>query len=112
MAQVQEMAMIALQNCCYGDDPHAITRRQKSAESGALEAVVQAIKTHNTNGPMVDVGAATLRLLVHRVADLRQRAMDAGAQAEWVKPIALGGGGGGILSFRKLGFGTSRRRNK
>ena len=103
------MACIALQNCCYGEDAHAVVRRKTAAEKGAIAAVIDAMKTHEASAPMQEVGAATLRLLVHRVDELRKQAIDAGAAPEWVKPINQGGG---ILSFRKLGFGTSRRRNK
>ena len=104
--QVQEMACIALQNCCYGEDTHALTRRQEAGAAGAIEAVVAATKEHAESAPMLDVGAATLRLIVHKVSALKTRAIKAGAKEEWVKPIAQGGG---ILSFRKIGFGTSRR---
>jgi len=100
------MACIALQNCCYGEDTHALTRRQEAGAAGAIEAVVAATKEHAESAPMLDVGAATLRLIVHKVSALKTRAIKAGAKEEWVKPIAQGGG---ILSFRKIGFGTSRR---
>lgn len=108
-AEVQEMACIALQNCCYGEDPHATTRRERAAEEGALKTVLDAIKRHQASAPMQEVGAATLRLMVHRVHSLRDEALKLGAQPEWVKPIREGGG---ILSFRKVGFGTSRRKQK
>ena len=50
---------------------------------------------------------ATLRLMVHRVPRLHDEAISLGAKAEWVKPIREGGG---IVSFRKFGFGTSRKK--
>ena len=107
-AEVQEMACIALQNCCYGEDPHAITRRETAAREGAIKAVLDAIVAHPDSAPMQDVGAATLRLMVHRVNSLRDEALKLGAQPGWVKPIREGGG---ILSFRKLGFGTNRKKS-
>ena len=59
---------------------------------------------------MQEVGAATLRLVVHRVAELRARAVELGAREEWVKKIEQGGG---ILSFRKgFGFSTTRRKKQ
>ena len=39
------------------------------------------------------VGQATLRLIVHKLPDLRTKALSVGAQEEWVKPISQGGGG-------------------
>ena len=59
---------------------------------------------------MQEVGAATLRLLVHRVPELRNKAQKLGASDEWIKPIQQNNSG--ILSFRKFGFGTTRRKNK
>ena len=86
----------------------AITRRETAAAMGAIEAVVKAMKQHETSGPMQEVGAATLRLIVHKVPELREKALGLGAKDEWVKPISQGGG---FLSFRKgFGFGTSRRK--
>jgi hypothetical protein len=73
--QVQEMACIALQNCCYGEDENAVKRRRTAGEHGALEAVITAMKTHSDSAPMQEVGCATLRLVVHRVGDLRQKAI-------------------------------------
>jgi len=108
-AEVQEMACIALQNCCYGEDPNATDRRKAASDEGAIEAVVAAMKKHQESSPMQEVGQATLRLIVHRVNELRVKALELGAQADWVKPISQGGG---ILSFRKVGFGTSRRKQK
>jgi len=108
-AEVQEMACIALQNCCYGEDDNAVKRRRTAGEHGALEAVITAMKTHSDSAPMQEVGCATLRLVVHRVGDLRQKAIALGAEESWVKPISQGGG---ILSFRKgFGFSTTRRKN-
>ena len=105
-AEVQEMACIALQNCCYGEDDNAVERRKAAGEAGAIELVINAMKSHVDSSPMQEVGSATLRLMVHRVKDLKDRALKGGAAEEWVKPIREGGG---ILSFRKVGFGTSRR---
>ena len=105
-AEVQEMACIALQNCCYGEDPHAITRRESAAAEGGLKAVLDAIVKHSDSVAIQEVGVATLRLMVHRVTTLRDEAIKLGAQPDWVKPIREGGG---ILSFRKFGFGTSRK---
>jgi len=107
-AEVQEMACIALQNCCYGEDVHAITRRQNAAVEGALEAVVSAMKVFVASAPMQEVGAATLRLIVHRVAENRTKALELGANSDWVKPIQQGGSG--MISFRKFGFSTTRRK--
>ena len=65
---------------------------------------------------MQEVGAATLRLLVHRVREMRERAIELGANPDWVKPIAHGQGGGGgtgrpgMMSFRGFGFSTSRMK--
>ena len=109
-AEVQEMACIALQNCCYGEDPHAITRREAAGAEGALEAVIDAIRNHSQSSTIQEVGMATLRLMVHRVTNLREEAVKLGAQPEWVKPIKEGGG---VMSFRKgFGFGTSRKAKK
>jgi len=108
-AEVQEMACIALQNCCYGEDEHALTRRQKAAQEGAIEAVVKAMQKHIDSPPMQEVGQATLRLIVHKLPDLRTKALSVGAQEEWVKPISQSSGG--LFSFRRgFGFGTSRRK--
>ena len=52
-----------------------------------------------------EVGVATLRLMVHKVAELREKAIQEGAKPEWVKPVAKESGG--IMSFRR-GIGTSR----
>ena len=60
--------------------------------------------------PMQEVGAATLRLLVHRVPELRTKAQKLGANEEWIKPIVQNNGG--LMSFRKFGFGTTRSRKK
>jgi len=107
-AEVQEMACIALQNCCYGEDDHSLTRRTTAATEGAIEAVVKAMQKHVDSPPMQEVGQATLRLIVHKLPDLRTKALSVGAQEEWVKPISQGGGG--MFSFRRsFGFGTSRR---
>jgi len=104
--EVQEMGCIALQNCCYGEDEQAIERRRGAAAAGAISAVVDAMKQHESIPAAQEVGVATLRLIVHKVPELRQTAVNAGANPDWVKPISKEGGG--ILSFRK-GFGTSRR---
>ena len=104
------MACIALQNCCYGEDPHAITRRQAASSEGAIEAVVEAMNRHSGSAPMQEVGAATLRLIVHKVGDLREKALKAGANPEWVKPIQQKSGNS-LLSFRN-GFGTRRASTK
>jgi len=102
------MACIALQNCCYGEDDHSLTRRTTAATEGAIEAVVKAMQKHVDSPPMQEVGQATLRLIVHKLPDLRTKALSVGAQEEWVKPISQGGGG--MFSFRRsFGFGTSRR---
>ena len=60
---------------------------------------------------MVDVGISTLRLMVHRVPELRTKAMEIPrVNAEWVKPIQGTQGTSGIMSFRsKFGFSTTRR---
>ena len=101
------MACIALQNCCYGEDPHAITRRETCAAEGGLKTVLDAIANHAGSVTIQEVGVATLRLMVHRVPRLHDEAISLGAKAEWVKPIREGGG---IVSFRKFGFGTSRKK--
>jgi len=105
--EVVEMGCIALQNCCYGEDPEATERRRLAADAGAIEAVVAAMKTHEAIAAAQEVGVDTLRLMVHNIPELRAKAISAGASAGWVKQIAKEGGG--ILSFRKIGFGTSRR---
>ena len=79
---------------------------QALAEASAAGAPVAGRVAGFTTPACRDVGAATLRLIVHKVSALKTRAIKAGAKEEWVKPIAQGGG---ILSFRKIGFGTSRR---
>lgn len=115
-AEVQEMACIALQNCCYGEDEHAVVRRRAAASQGALEATMAAIRQHEASSPtLMEVAVATLRLMVHRADDIRERAKELGAAPDWIKPIvqpAEGGSNGGLFSFRKLGFGTSRRKTK
>merc|ERR1719387_2617752 len=103
------MGCIALQNCCYGEDAQATERRKGAAEAGAIDAVIAAMKRHEAIPAAQEVGVATLRLIVHKVPELRTTAVSAGASADWVKPISKEGGG--ILSFRK-GFGTSRRMAK
>ena len=125
-AEVQEMACIALQNCCYGEDEHAITRRKVAGSEGALKAVLAAMKKHtavpaipedgeapaSSAGPILEVGVSTLRLIVHKVDALRAEAKELGASPEWIKPIAQQQSGNGLLSFRRLGFGTNRRKAK
>lgn len=132
-AEVQEMACIALQNACFGEDEHALVRRQVAADEGAIEAVLAAMRRCETIQSMRDVSRATLRLLVHHLPELRSKAQALGARPEWVKEFAVvaqqqlpqqpqqppqqggGGGGGGLLSFRRAGFGhglgTSRANN-
>ena len=60
--------------------------------------------------PMQEVCAATLRLVVHRINELRSRAIELGVAPESVKPINQGNSG--MMSFRKFGFGTTRGRKK
>jgi len=105
--EVQEMGCIALQNCCYGEDEQAIERRKGAAAAGAISAVVAAMKQHVSIPAAQEVGVATLRLIVHKVPELRQTAVNAGANPDWLKPISKVEGGV-IPSFRR-GFGTSRR---
>ena len=69
--------------------------------------VLTAMKQHVTIPAAQEVGVATLRLICHLVPELRQTAVDAGANPEWLKPISKVEGGI-IPSFRR-GFGTSRR---
>jgi len=108
-AEVQEMGCIALQNCCYGEDDLAISRRKEAAKAGAIRAVVEAMKAHSSIPAAQEVGVATLRLIVHKVPELRKQAEEDGAAPEWVKSVTKEGGG--IMSFRK-GFGTSRKLHK
>ena len=61
--------------------------------------------------PMREVGHATLRLLVHRVDDMRKKALEIGAPQDSIKPINTNPSTG-MLSFRKFGFGTNRNNNK
>ena len=68
------------------------------------------MNAHKTIPAAQEVGVATLRLIVHKVPELRQRALEEGALSEWVKP-AVEKGNGGILSFRG-GFGTKRAKAK
>jgi len=109
-AEVQEMACIALQNCCYGEDKHAIVRRNAAAKEEAIKAVVSAMKAFEESAPMQEVGSATLRLIVHRVPELRVQALELGAPPEWVKPISQNSGTGMFSSRLNLGFGTTRRK--
>lgn len=106
-AELQEMACIAVQNCCYGEDEHAVGRRRKAAEAGAIETTVQAMRSYPDLQPAQEVGIATLRLMVHKCKENKEIAL-----AQGVKPEDLevpGTKSGGILSFR--GFGTQRRRS-
>jgi hypothetical protein len=73
--EVQEMGCIALQNCCYGEDERAVARRQTSAQVGAIEAVLQSMKTHSVISQAQEVGIATLKLIVHKAPDVRQKAI-------------------------------------
>jgi hypothetical protein len=109
-AEVQEMGCIALQNCCYGEDEMAIHRRQKAADVGALKAVIDAMNAHHAIPAAQEVGAATLRLILHKVPGLREEAIKLGAKPEWVKPFVKETTG--MTSFRRIaatGIGTGRR---
>jgi hypothetical protein len=109
-AEVQEMGCIALQNCCYGEDDMAIHRRQKAADVGALKAVIDAMNAHHAIPAAQEVGAATLRLILHKVPGLREEAIKLGAKPEWVKPFVKETTG--MTSFRRIaatGIGTGRR---
>lgn len=112
-AEVQEMGCIALQNCCYGEDDMSIYRRQKAADAGALKAVIDAMNAHHAIPAAQEVGAATLRLILHKVPTLREEAIKLGAKPEWVKPFVKETTG--ITSFRRFtttGIGTGRRMFK
>lgn len=111
------MACIALQNGCFGEDALATSRRQVAIEAGALATVIELVKSHEANAAeasynFVEVGIATLRLLVHKVEGARQQAVAMGAASEWVKPIKPPKGSGSSRGAVGLlrGFGTSRSR--
>ena len=112
-AEVQEMGCIALQNCCYGEDDQAVNRRQSAAKAGALKAVIDAMNAHHAIPAAQEVGAATLRLILHKVPTLREEAIKLGAKPEWVKPfVKETGKETGMTSMRRMvatSIGTSRR---
>ena len=111
--EVQEMGCIALQNCCDGEDDMAIHRRQSAAKAGALKAVIDAMNAHHAIPAAQEVGAATLRLILHKVPTLREEAIKLGAKPEWVKPfVKETGKETGMTSMRRMvatSIGTSRR---
>ena len=74
-AEIQEMGCIALQNCCYGEDAAATDRRKGAAQCGAIAAVVKAMELHEHIPAAQEVGVATLRLMVHKVPELRTQAV-------------------------------------
>jgi len=105
-AEVQEMGCIALQNCCYGEDSEAPQRRKRAAEDGAIKAVLAAMNSHQAIPAAQEVGIATLKLIVHKVPELRKQAVAEGAKFLGTKES------GGVLSFRLAslgGLGTKRR---
>ena len=115
--EVQEMAFIALQNGCYGDDELAVSRREVAVQGGALATVVDIMKRHGADAAqqaawptLHEAGVATLRVLVHNVQGARQQALDLGAEADWVRPIKPTKGATSSRSGLLRGFGTSRTK--
>jgi len=109
-SEICEMACLVVQNMCFGDDEHAVARRKRAGEDGAIEAVI-AVLSSPKHEHIRDTCISSMRLCVDRVPELRKRALDKGAPEEGVKPITKEGGGG-LLSFRIGGFGTSRLMGK
>lgn len=105
--ELNEMACLALQSCCIGDDPRALTRRQMADGAGAIEAVLVAMREHTAAAPWFhEVGAATLRRLVHKVKTSRAKAVQLGAREAWLRQPTEDTG---IVSSRSAGgSGTSR----
>ena len=107
--QIAEMACLLIQNLCYGDDQLAVKRRERADKDGAIEAILNVIKEHETR-EIMDTCVAAMRLAVDRKPDLRDKAKQLGAHDEWVRPITKeGSASGGLLSFRG-GLGTFRRK--
>jgi hypothetical protein len=91
--EVHEMACVALQNACYGEDANALARRRAADDEGAIEAVLAVMRRYKTvraASHMQSLGQATLQLLVHELPELRIKARQLGAKAEWV--TEFGGG--------------------
>jgi len=102
---IQEMAFVAVQNICFGNDANGLSRKELAVEKGCLNAIVDAIKKYEDTPSVLDQGAATLRLLTSKQPLLKAKAMEAGAKKQWL--VSSGGG----LSAR-IGGLTSRAFGK
>ena len=103
--QVSEMSCLLVRNLCCGKDDNVLERRKQAANAGVIEASIKAMGVYE-NEPIAQNIIIALRLVVDRLPELRTRATNAGAKADWVKPVTKDGGGS-FLSFRG-GFGTNR----
>jgi hypothetical protein len=104
------MACLVIQNLCYGDDGAVLDRRKRAADDGAIETILNVMQRFDQAKEIYDACVASLRLTVDRLPDLRAKAVQQGAQPDWVKPVTKDSGGG-LLSFRG-GLGTFRRKAK
>ena len=84
--QIQEMAVIAIQNIIIGQDANDKMRKDRAVEAGALEAIVEAARRYEEMPSVLDQGTATLRLLCSKDKDLRRRAEELGAKKDWLGP--------------------------
>jgi len=108
--ETQHMGCMALGNVCYGDDPPSLVRRRVAMQSGGIEAVLFAMDKFAALKGSQELGSVTLQLMVHRMPELREHAIAAGAKAEWLKEP--GSPSSSNSSSRSFGtFGTSRKND-
>jgi len=99
---IQEMAFVAIQNICFGNDAKGTARKEQAIKAGAFEAIIAGILKFEDTPSLLDQGSATLRLLCNKNQLLKVQAMNAGAKKEWLKSS-------GLLSARVGGLLTNRK---
>jgi len=109
--ETQHMGCMALENTCFGDDPPSLIRRREAVQAGGVEAVLAAMDKFAALKGSNEVGVVTLQLMVHRMPELREKALAAGVKPEWLRESGSPSGSSS-RSARIFGtFGTSRKND-
>ena len=99
---VQKHACRMLGNVCWGEDAAALARRQRVAEVGALEALVEAMQARPQDEGLQEQGCALLRIMCWdddasgqaRRQRVMETSLEAVARAEEIEAVATAEGGG------------------
>ena len=78
-ASICQACCTSIEVLCAG--PSADERQRRAGDEGAIAALVGAMRTHPT---LLPHARAALGNLLRGQPELRQRAVDAGAQVEWL----------------------------